>query len=492
MEYIDTEKVSSDYPTVVSLPSNKPATIHLLPPNKELPFPPPVNGVPVTGDLSQDTSSTSSSPTVESASTDDVDQQPTPSAKEAKLPSPIPSPSSASAPLPAVPSSSSAPKKTSTFRRITPRTTAARQSLPSSPLRSAAQLHVSQTPSSDSNIDRPNIPRSPPLHSRVTSISSVMSEGRPSSRNRHFTSDASPRRQLEVHSMTPAASNVIQSPHRVFSQLPPPPPPPKIPSPVPSRPSSTPAAPPVTSPQTSGSPQPKVTNRFPAPYRPGFQPKGVYRPRTDEFVLVRKTKSDAARIERTKLERRLEKLINLHFPVGGPEPTSSKLLVEQRRASSFFDLDISNIKNLDPTDILKGVLKSPAFQGAKGEIRGRDAIQPRCVTFLHYFLAAEQRLTPWQEDSTASKCPFCACVFRPSQFPSLIVVFWQLLLSSVDEQKAPLSPMRADYLFFTYQTTSKTRSLLYPLCRGLKNTENRGSRGGCRLRRAQKKKYRPQ
>ena len=366
VEYIETEKVSADYPTVVSLASNKPAVIHLLPSSKVLSSPPlPQDISPISGN---------SSPTLESSPADNIDQQPTPNvkSKEMELTSPIVSPSSAPAPLPTVPSSSSTPKKTSTFRRITPRTTAARQSLPSSPLRPEAQLHVSPTSTSDSNVDRPKVSRSPPLHSRVTSISSVISEERPSSRNRYLIPDAGSRRHLEVRSMTPPASNVVQSPHRVFSQLPPPPPPPKITSPPPMGPSPTLAAPPVTSPQTSSSSLPKVTNRLPAPYRPGFQPKGVYRHRTDEFALARKVKSDAGRIERTKLERRLEKLIHLHFPIGGSELTALKPVAEQRRASSFFELDISIVKNMDPADILKGVLKSPAFQGTKGEIRGAD------------------------------------------------------------------------------------------------------------------------
>lgn len=368
VEYIETEKVSADYPTVVSLASNKPAVLHLLPSSKVLPSPPsPQEISPISGN---------SSPTLESSLADNIDQQPTPNvkSKEMELTSPVASPSSAPAPLPTVPSSSSTPKKTSTFRRITPRTTAARQSLPSSPLRSAAQLHLSPTSFSESNVDCPNVPRSPPLHSRVTSISSVISQERPSSRNRHLVPDAGSRRHLEARSMTPPALNMVQSPHRVFSQLPPPPPPPKVTSPAPIGPSPTPAAPPVTSPQTSSSSLPKVINRSPAPYRPGFQPRGVCRLRTDEFSLARKVKSDAGRIERTKLERRLEKLIHLHFPIGGSELMALRPVVEQRRASSFFELDISNIKNMDPADILKGVLKSPAFQGAKGEIRGADNV----------------------------------------------------------------------------------------------------------------------
>ncbi|KAF8842514.1 hypothetical protein BDN67DRAFT_899109 [Paxillus ammoniavirescens] len=147
------------------------------------------------------------------------------------------------------------------------------------------------------------------------------------------------------------------------------------------------------SPPVSNSSLPSVATRSSAPYRPGFQPKGVYRPRTDEFFEARKTKSDATRIERTKLERRLEKLINLHFPIEGNELKEAKL---HRRRSNVFDLDLSSLRNMDASEIWKGVLQSQALQGAKGDIR-----------------AAEQRITPWQEDSTVSKCPLCSTSFHP-------------------------------------------------------------------------------
>jgi len=46
----------------------------------------------------------------------------------------------------------------------------------------------------------------------------------------------------------------------------------------------------------------------PAPYRPGFQPKGVYRPRTDEFIAARSAAREAGSIEQQRLERRLDKV----------------------------------------------------------------------------------------------------------------------------------------------------------------------------------------
>jgi hypothetical protein len=124
----------------------------------------------------------------------------------------------------------------------------------------------------------------------------------------------------------------------------------RVPSSIPSRqstPTPTPASvPPSPSAQTP--PRPSA-----APYRPGFQPKGVYRPRTDEFIAHRKAHAVSAgyaSAERTKLERRLEKLIALHFPEEaksttgvGRRPGVAPTMNANRRASSFFDLDLKSI-----------------------------------------------------------------------------------------------------------------------------------------------------
>lgn len=110
-------------------------------------------------------------------------------------------------------------------------------------------------------------------------------------------------------------------------------------------------------------------------------------------------------MERAKLERRLEKLIALHFPV---ENSAEKGVgarkdeasvngrgrgMEKRRASSFFNLDL---KNIDAGELWKGVLQSQMIQGSNGDTR-----------------AAEQRITPWQDDAAVSKCPLCIASFHP-------------------------------------------------------------------------------
>ncbi|KDR81491.1 hypothetical protein GALMADRAFT_239465 [Galerina marginata CBS 339.88] len=152
-----------------------------------------------------------------------------------------------------------------------------------------------------------------------------------------------------------------------------------------------------------------------APYRPGFQPKGVYRPLTDEFLSARRSIRDGEgeggmkRVERTKLERRLEKLISLHFP----NHTSSEMSKEgptqqarvetgmlgrdKRRASSFFDFQsLRNLNISDAGDLWRGVVTGGLGNTTKTDIR-----------------AAEQRITPWQDDAIVTKCPLCLTIFHP-------------------------------------------------------------------------------
>ncbi|KAG7452978.1 uncharacterized protein BT62DRAFT_880873 [Guyanagaster necrorhizus] len=103
------------------------------------------------------------------------------------------------------------------------------------------------------------------------------------------------------------------------------------------------------------------------------------------------------RIERTKLERRLEKLIALHFPVGGHSAGEKHFRPGgNRRASSFFDLELGHLKRMsvsDATGLWKGILSSG---GGQTDVR-----------------AAEQRITPWEEDADVSKCPLCRASFHP-------------------------------------------------------------------------------
>ncbi|KAF9520663.1 hypothetical protein BS47DRAFT_1335850 [Hydnum rufescens UP504] len=150
-------------------------------------------------------------------------------------------------------------------------------------------------------------------------------------------------------------------------------------------------------PPLPSSPQPPASSLSPsadfgirqriAPYRPGFQPKGVYRHRTDEFVAARNLLTNNRKAEERRIERRLEKLVDLHFP-----PESIPTPERSRRSSSFFDLSELRVRN--PADLLRSVMEP----------------KPGTVAAIR---AAEQVITPWQEDSSVSSCPICQSSFHP-------------------------------------------------------------------------------
>jgi hypothetical protein len=126
------------------------------------------------------------------------------------------------------------------------------------------------------------------------------------------------------------------------------------------------------------------------PFRAGFQPRGHTRHRTDEFLAIRRVKRDGEekesggfkRVERTKLERRLEKIIALHFPLDGishepPEKLASDksradLPRNQRRPSSFFGLEnLRNIKVNEPNDLWRAIVSGGGLgESNRMSIRG--------------------------------------------------------------------------------------------------------------------------
>ncbi|KAF4578507.1 Carboxypeptidase Y-deficient [Pleurotus pulmonarius] len=287
-------------------------------------------------------------------------------------------------------------KRMSTFRRVPLRSS--RTPLPSSPLRPAAALpstgRVLSSSSSRTVVDHGAPPTDP--RSRVTSLTPAKEEvaTTPSSSSRPMDSNL----RVETNVAQPAP---IVPPPRVSSlNQTTTPPPPAPPAPLQSRPSSS--STPISSAPTS--PRPGLSSlpsRIQAPYRPGFQPKGVYRPRTDEFFDARREahNSGSLRIERTKLERRLEKLIALHFPEKEEQQQQAlqRPSAGNNRRSSFFDLDLSDLKSMDPSGLWKNMMmQGTSGSGGKGDIR-----------------AAEQRITPWEDDSAVNKCPLCRASFHP-------------------------------------------------------------------------------
>jgi rabenosyn-5 len=260
-------------------------------------------------------------------------------------------------------SSSSSPtpirtRKTSTFRHVPARAT--QTPIVPSPL-SPVKGH-SRAASLSSHILDLNKPHRP--HSRLSTVSLLgnssqaplshdVSVGKTTTINQH-------QKDIGQSDWRSATETVVHPSPTVLRPVPVQ----KTPS---SSPSQTPAA--SASPVTSPSPSSTHTGtpvRPPAPYRPGFQPKGVYRPLTDEFLEFRRSRRDIGRVEQTRLERRLEKLINLHFGEDTdkrptPRPKQAK------RMSSIWELDI---RSMGPSDLWRGVVQSQAAAGGKADIRG--------------------------------------------------------------------------------------------------------------------------
>ncbi|KAJ7684628.1 FYVE zinc finger-domain-containing protein [Mycena polygramma] len=320
--------------------------------------------------------------------------------------SPVDLPSSstaASSSSSAVPDDPARHRKTSTFRRV-PRNT--RAPLQSSPLAGGHSRTLS-TSSMNPTMLRPSLPPSEqPSYTqkrptsmlvdprdRIQSLSSSPSTNERPPAVSYFSEDGNRRHSTPLNADAVAASLASVVPPVRTSSLTASPtttaPLSRVPSSsMPSR-QSTPA--PTLGPAPPSPSAATPPRQASAPYRPGFQPKGVYRPRTDEFIAHRKAHAVSAgyaSAERTKLERRLEKLIALHFPderkssTGvGRRPGIAPTMTANRRASSFFEFD------------LKSMLGGG---GGKEDVR-----------------SAEQRITPWQEDSSVTKCPLCTTNFHP-------------------------------------------------------------------------------
>ena len=249
------------------------------------------------------------------------------------------------------------PRKTSTFRHVPARSTQA--PIVSSPLSPANHSRAVSLSSHTLDSNRPHRP-----HSRLSTITllSEPSHGLPPHDVPVGKATAMTQHQRDVNQpdLRTATETVDDRSPVVLRPVPVQ----RTPS---SSPSQTPAA--SASPVTSPSPSSTRTStpvRPPAPYRPGFQPKGVYRPLTDEFLEVRRSRRDVGRVEQTRLERRLEKLINLHFG----EDTDKRPSAHPRQAKKMPSIWELDIRSMGPSDLWRGVIQSQVTAGSKADIRG--------------------------------------------------------------------------------------------------------------------------
>lgn len=102
---------------------------------------------------------------------------------------------------------------------------------------------------------------------------------------------------------------------------------------------------------------------------------------------------------------------------------------------------------------------------------GKQISEVRVIIFSSCVLLiqredAEQRITPWQEDASVSKCPICTFV---SSYFSLIRYSnpdFQSLISPANKSKTPLSFMRPNNMCSTPETTYTACTLFAPFrCR---------------------------
>ena len=245
-------------------------------------------------------------------------------------------------------SSHSTPKKTTTFRRLVPRS--ARQS----PASHTRNISVSSLP--------PRLPEKVRNEVHSFSASPTLSPGAPE------------------HIVLTPPSILVSQPSQQSNYIPQTLPPTPMINFI-----STPNEPPIALP-----PPVSASSSKHAPYRPGFQPRGIYRPLTDDFLAIRRSIRDGEgdggikRVERTKLERRLEKLITLHFPYhasempGGNSKKDLRPSLENRVPSSF--LDFRSLRSLsihDASDLFRGIVIGSLSDPTTTDIRGWSGLSVR-------------------------------------------------------------------------------------------------------------------
>ena len=128
------------------------------------------------------------------------------------------------------------------------------------------------------------------------------------------------------------------------------------------------------------------------PYMPGFQPSGVYRPRTEQFVDLRAKHGEGRRLEYGRIARRLEKLVHLHFL--DPSTTTSSVVAAPAPTAKLASLTQSVIKSrsISASDLWSTVRQSVKTDNQR---RGDEIRQ------------AEQTIVHWQDDRSVQSCPIC-------------------------------------------------------------------------------------
>lgn len=173
-----------------------------------------------------------------------------------------------------------------------------------------------------------------------------------------------------------------------------------------------------------------------APYKPGYQPPhGVRRSRTEDFFSMRNkaanssafslagTASSRNILEEERLLRRLDKLVQLHFPDQAPLVKTSDnshssgdgSLNNERPLGivrSGSDRSLAESVNSQSTGIGSVSPRKSGFRKStdmlRGVVRGMSRVSLGNASDLR---AADQSIVKWQDDTEVSKCSICLCVF---------------------------------------------------------------------------------
>lgn len=121
--------------------------------------------------------------------------------------------------------------------------------------------------------------------------------------------------------------------------------------------------------------------------------------RTSEFEELRRKGRSEGEMEAQRMDRRLAKLVAIHFAPSSDIEKTSLNPTKKSLNSSFADLDLDELKRDPSSVILKG--GSELWSSFRARGRGEDpAIRQ-----------AEQTIVNWQDDAEAKACPICSTPF---------------------------------------------------------------------------------
>ncbi|GAA5900360.1 uncharacterized protein JCM6883_002821 [Sporobolomyces salmoneus] len=139
------------------------------------------------------------------------------------------------------------------------------------------------------------------------------------------------------------------------------------------------------------------------PYIQTFQPPGVKRDRTEEFLRVRKGRRREKAGEEERLERRVDKLLELHFPLTPTsEPSTSTInptttlasLTDPFRSSPSLSSSAKELFKLGVTNFSSATGISTSATFSAGDLEKE-----------------EQKLVTWEEDRNVKECRICSASF---------------------------------------------------------------------------------